>query len=113
MPRYNLIALTNAVEGQHEAFNDWYDNVHVADVLRIPGVTAAQRYRLSDTQFREGDHQWGYMAVYEIEAEDVSQTFEALKAASGTDEMPLSEALKDERMVWVYEPIRGRRTAGE
>lgn len=111
MPRYNLIALTNAVEGQHEAFNDWYDNVHVADVLRIPGVTAAQRYRLSDTQFREGNHQWGYMAVYEIEGDDLSGTLNALRAASGTDAMPLSDALKDERMVWVYEPIQDRWTA--
>lgn len=112
MPRYNLIALTNAVEGRHDAFNDWYDNVHVADVLRVPGVIAAQRYRLSETQFREGDHHWGYMAVYEIEAEDVTKTFDALKAASGTEAMPLSDALKDERMVWIYEPIRERWTVG-
>jgi hypothetical protein len=28
-------------------YNDWYDRVHLNDVLSIPGVVAASRYRLS------------------------------------------------------------------
>ena len=35
----------------------------------------------------------------------MSKTFNALKAASGTEAMPLSDALQDARMVWTYEPV--------
>ncbi len=39
MAKYNLIALTNPLEGRDDEFNDWYTNVHLADVLKLPGVT--------------------------------------------------------------------------
>jgi hypothetical protein len=108
VPKYNLIALTNPLEGRDDEFNDWYTNIHLADVLKLPGVTAAQRYRLADTQHRPGSFEWSYMAVYEIEVADISETLAALKAASGTERMPLSPALSPERMVWIYQPITER-----
>lgn len=113
MPSYNLIALTNAKPGRDDEFNEWYDTVHLADVLELPGVKAAQRFRLSEIQHREGQMPWGYMAVYEIETDDLGQTLSALRRASGTDAMPLSPALEDDRMVWIYRPITGRVTPGE
>ena len=45
MPRYNLIVLTNPVDGREDEYNDWYTNVHLDDVLKIPGVVGAQRFR--------------------------------------------------------------------
>lgn len=108
MGKYNLIALTNPLPGQDEAFNDWYTNVHLDDVLKLPGVVAAQRFRMSDTQHRPGPFEFSYMAVYEIEIDDIKETLSALKAVSGTDAMPLSPALSPDRMVWILEPITGR-----
>jgi len=108
MAKYNLIALTNALEGRDDEFNDWYTNVHLADVLKLPGVVAAQRFRMSDTQYRPGPFEYGYMAVYEIEIDDISRTLSELKAVSGTEKMPLSPALNTQRMVWILEPITGR-----
>jgi hypothetical protein len=105
MAKYNLIALTNPLEGRDAEFNDWYTNEHLADVLKLPGVTGAQRYRMSDVQHRPGPFEWKYMAVYEIEIDDIKKTLSALSAASGTDAMPLSPALSPDRMVWIYEPI--------
>ncbi len=111
MPRYNLIALTNCEAGREDEFNDWYTNVHLADVLKLPGVVAAQRFELNEVQHRQGQMPWGFMAVYEIDIDDVSETLSELRAVSGTDAMPLSPALKDERMVWIYRPITDRVTA--
>ena len=108
MPKFNLFALTNPTDGRDEEFNDWYTNVHLTDVLKLPGVVAAQRYRLGDVQHRPGPFEWKYMAIYEIEIDDIATTLTALKAASGTDAMPLSPALSTYRMVWIYEPITGR-----
>lgn len=108
MPKYNLIALTNPVPGREDDFNDWYTDVHLADVLKLPGVMAAQRFRMSRTQHRLGPFEHQYMAVYEIEIGDIRETLDALKAVSGTEKMPLSSALHEQRMVWIMEPITER-----
>jgi hypothetical protein len=108
MGKYNLIALTNPIEGREDDFNDWYTNEHLADVLKLPGVIAAQRYTLGEVQHRKGPLDWKYMAVYEIEIDDISETLNALAAASGTETMPLSSALSPDRMVWIYRPITER-----
>lgn len=113
MKHYNLIALTNPLDGQEDAFNAWYDDVHIGDVFKLPGVVGAQRFRLSDTQYREAPTEWKYMAVYEIETDDIEATFDALRKASGTETMPLSPALSADRMVWIYEPILSRRAPGQ
>lgn len=108
MPKFNLLALTNPVEGREDEFNDWYTDVHLADVLKLPGVVAAQRFVLNDKQHRAPPFDWKYLAVYEIDIDDVQTTLTALKAASGTEAMPLSPALSDERMVWIFRPITDR-----
>jgi hypothetical protein len=110
--QYRLLAFTNAKPGEDEAFNDWYTNVHLADVLKLPGVTSAQRFRISDTQLRPGSSPFEYMAIYEIDIDNIEVTLSALRSASGTPEMPLSPAMQDKRMVWIYEPITPPVTAG-
>lgn len=110
--QYRLLAFTNAKPGEEDAFNDWYTNVHLADVLKLPGVTSAQRFRLSETQHHPGSSSFEYMAIYEIDIDDVAVTLSALRSASGTPDMPLSPAMQDKRMVWIYEPITPAVTAG-
>jgi len=44
MQRCNLIVFTNPVEGRDDEYNDWYTNTHLPDVLKIPGITGAQRF---------------------------------------------------------------------
>ncbi|MFT4259382.1 DUF4286 family protein [Microbacterium sp.] len=64
-PREILLALVNSVEGQDEEFNDWYTNVHIPEVLAVPGFVSAQRYATS----AEGETAAGfrYATVYEVE----------------------------------------------
>jgi hypothetical protein len=58
---------------REDEYNDWYDNVLFADVLKIPGVVAARRYRLSDHQgamfagIANGNR---YLAMYDIDGSD-------------------------------------------
>jgi len=89
MGKYNLIALTNPVDGRDDEFNDWYTNEHLDDVLKLPGMVAAQRFCLNDVQHRKGLLEWKYMAIYEIEIDDISETLGALAAASGTESILL------------------------
>ena len=38
METHILLAYTECVPGTDEAFNAWYDAVHVHDVLKVPGL---------------------------------------------------------------------------
>lgn len=102
-----LVALTNAVEGREEEFNKWYNEVHLPDVLKIPGIIGAKRYRLSNDQRGDGPFPYRYLAIYEIEADKEQSVAEELGKRSGTDKMPLSDTLVPERIVWFFDDIPG------
>jgi hypothetical protein len=88
MARYKMVALTNPVQGREQEFNDWYDKVHVPDLLKMLGVINAERYRIV------GTHPWKYMAVYEFESEDPETFFAQIRSKANTSAMMMSESLE-------------------
>ena len=46
------------------AFNRWYNEEHVPQVLQFPGLVSARRYKAL-----EGEDTYQYMAVYELKDE--------------------------------------------
>ena len=50
MRKFSWIVMTNADPSHEKEFNAWYDDVHLGDLLRIPGVTAAKRSKLCPVQ---------------------------------------------------------------
>jgi hypothetical protein len=88
-----FMVLTNPVDGRDDEYNQWYDNVHLADVQRVPGVVGAQRYELVPTG-SEGapppTHR--YLAIYEIDRK-ANEVLSELMARAGGPQMPLSPAL--------------------
>lgn len=87
MARYKLVALSNAAEGRDDDFNTWYDEQHVPDVLAVPGVVSAERFICASG----GPHK--YMAIYEIETDDLGSVLAEFGKRPGTDLMPVSDAL--------------------
>lgn len=60
------------------AFNQWYNEEHVPQVLRYNGAISGKRYRKI-----MGEDQYEYMAIYEFSSEAVLREFlqsDALKA---------------------------------
>ena len=73
MARWINIVESNCKDAsREEEFNDWYDNIHLPDVLETPGFVAATRYVIREPQDGRGK----YIAVYEIETDDFEQTME-------------------------------------
>lgn len=68
---------SNPVEGKEDEFNLWYSDVHLPEVLQIDGFQTAQRFRLTEQQMQPQAH--GYLAIYNINSEDVSGTLENLR----------------------------------
>jgi hypothetical protein len=106
MKRYKYVVLANPVDGREDEFNDWYTNQHLPDFLRIPGVVLAERFRMSDNQRSDGPFPWKYMAIYEIETNNIEAVIHELKTRPGTPDMPRSAALQQEgRFSCFFEPI--------
>jgi hypothetical protein len=97
-----LIVYSNPVEGREDEYNEWYDTVHLDEVLALGPFTAAQRFVATEHQMRPQQHR--YVAIYEYEGtpEDAER---ALRA--GMASMRLSDALADPFMVFV-EPVGPR-----
>jgi hypothetical protein len=67
-----LFVLANCVAGREAEFNDWYDNVHVPDMLSVPGILSCTRARFSDVEFLPGSRveDYRYVTIYDVEAND-------------------------------------------
>ena len=55
---------------REKELNEWYDTIHVPDILETPGFVRAVRYE--NTNPSEG--QGKFVAMYEIETDDVART---------------------------------------
>lgn len=108
MQKHIFIVYTNAMEGQDEAYNEWYTNRHLIDVLTIPGVVAAQRFALSDKQRLDPPFPWNYAAIYEIETDDLDAVIGPLKEWIGTPKMPRTDAMNPHREAYFFHPITER-----
>ena len=84
-----LVVLTNPVAGKEDEYNEWYSDIHIREVVDIPGFISAQRFKLSDAQMGPGGEHT-YLAIYEVEG-DPGKALEALKAAR--PELRMSDAL--------------------
>lgn len=69
MPKAVLAVVTDCPQGREAEFNRWYDDIHVPDVLQIPGFVACTRYEIVGEP-RQG--QGRFLALYELEADDIS-----------------------------------------
>jgi len=71
MERWLLTVESNCCDPSREQeFNEWYDNVHLPDILETPGFVRAIRYE--NTNPAEG--QGKFIAIYEIETDDLAST---------------------------------------
>ena len=71
MQRWLLTVESNCADPLREReLNDWYDNVHLPDILETPGFLRAVRYENTGPS----DGQGKYVAMYEIESDDLETT---------------------------------------
>ena len=63
--------------------DDWYSNIHIKEVAAIEGFKSAQRFKLTNAQ-QIDEQPFKYMAIYEIENEDVEGTLQRLTKAADT-----------------------------
>jgi hypothetical protein len=108
MKRFAYVIFSRPTPGQEQEYNRWYTDEHLGDVLRVPGVLAAQRFKLAQA---DAAAPAPYLAVYEIESDDVQRTLAEIAARAGTSDMPISPALDTSSVAaLVYQKITERRS---
>ena len=70
MPKYALIAVTSPAEGQDTAFRDWYENVLIPELLRIPGMTGSRRFRIKSSNLGDAGRDQ-FIAIHEVDTDDL------------------------------------------
>jgi hypothetical protein len=92
--KYTLVVFTNPTTGNEAEFNRWYNEQHIPDVLNAAGFVCAQRFKLSDTQMGPNiDKSHQYLALYEIETDDIKASLKDLQSRAGTADMVMSDAI--------------------
>ena len=77
MERYLFVTYTDCADlSREEEFNEWYNNVHVPDMLETPGMISATRW---ENVYPKGNNRRRYVAMYELETDDVEKFDEALR----------------------------------
>jgi hypothetical protein len=103
MGRHVFVVFSEPAEDQEEEYNDWYSNTHIHDLLKIPGLVRASRYVLSEgvvsstgpNASPSAPSGQKYLALYEIEADDVSYVPDAIMELGRSGQMPLHPALSN------------------
>lgn len=91
MEKWLYMVESNCADPKREKeFNDWYDNVHVPDILKEDAFVAASRYESLPSQESEGK----FTALFELETDDINramkkheETEKSLKAAGRVSEL--------------------------
>ncbi|CAN5183795.1 hypothetical protein BH10PSE13_BH10PSE13_03530 [soil metagenome] len=80
MAKHILMALNGANAGEEAEFERWYDEVHIPEILAVPGCLFARRFRIVNTDVQGGGG-WSNVSLYEIETDDLPATLAALHGA--------------------------------
>lgn len=122
MTRYTWLVLTNAEADREEDFERWYNDVHVPDLLRVPGVVGVTRGKLAKVQTDPGPTgiavvpteqtrlKYSYLATYIIETDDLPSVLQTVADWAGTDKMVMSDALSADITTMCFEDLMSVET---
>ncbi len=70
LPQFLLVTESQVDPKVEDAWNDWYDNVHLPEITGCPGFVSSTRYVAEDGDTRR------YLALYELEDLSAVETVE-------------------------------------
>lgn len=104
MPKSLMVVFSNPKSAAEEQeYNRWYTEKHLTDVIGVPGIVSATRYRL-DKGVEMGEipaNAASYLALYEMEGEtteELKAINDALAAALREGSVDISPALDETRL---------------
>lgn len=103
------LVFSNPYEGGDEAYNQWYDEVHMPDVANLPEVVRAQRFELVESARDQVDppaHR--YLAMYELTG-DPDAVLAQIRDGIADGSMVISDAVDSTQTKMSFWRPRGPR----
>jgi hypothetical protein len=85
MGRYRLVVTSQAAAGMTDKYIQWCHDQHFPDLLRVPGIVAAQRFRVLPF---DADGSARFLALFDIDADDPFSVLAEIQRRNGTPDMP-------------------------
>lgn len=106
MAKYSMVVQSKAVDGKDAEYNTWYDNQHFGDICAIPGVTGGRR--LEQVMTVAGEPGLKYLAIYDIETDNIGAVMAEMGRRGAEGLMPISDALDaPASQLWIYKVSDG------
>jgi hypothetical protein len=98
-----MVVFSNAVEGKEKDYNDWYQNTHLKQIVSIKSFAAAQRFRFVTSIIPGAPDSSRYMAIYDIETDDIGAALKEMGELAASGRMPLPDSMDKHVIGAVYE----------
>ena len=85
--RYVLQVTSSAKPGRDADYVQWYKDVHMWEVMEVPGFLSCQRFQHIDPKTGAG----AYVAAYDVETDNPGALLESLMAAA--PKMKMTDAI--------------------
>ena len=103
MAKYVMVVPSAAKDGRDDDYNTWYDSEHIHDICALPGVISGRRFDAVQA-VSPNPVPADYLAIYEIETDDIGAVIGELGRRATSGEMKTSDALDfDKAQVWIYQ----------
>lgn len=90
MPSCKLVALTRPLPGREDDYHDWYQNVHLPELVNLFKMKGAQRYKLVAKLMGADENE--FLAIYDVECDDPFALLGEMGQAAGSGRMTQSDA---------------------
>jgi hypothetical protein len=92
MRQYKFLVFTRPVAGREKDYDEWYQNIHLHDLVSVPGFKSARRFRWARTHQKPADaDEPQHLAIYEIETDDIDAVIAAMRTLRG--KVSMSDAI--------------------
>ena len=104
MPRYKMIVMSDPLPGREEEFDQWYQNVHLPEMVALQGFKSARRLRQCATLGARKSY--SHAVIYEIETDDIDAVVNNLVQVAEDAELTMSDAMdRENTYAAVYEEL--------
>ena len=101
MPMSKMIVLSNPLPGEEAEFARWYDEEHIPDMCKVPGVVSGERFTLAMP-----DGRWRNMVLYDLDAPDLDGVMAEVRRRAGTPLLRPTTSMDREGMyVGLFAPL--------
>ena len=91
MSNYKMIVMSRPAAGREDEYNEWYQNVHLGELVALPGFKSARRFRFARSLV-EGET-YPYMSIYAIETDDIDAVLNNLRGTAERGALTMSDAI--------------------